>query len=98
MDGAFISAEEVPSEYKVVDEVTHNPAGHAHVASVDAKGDVDDTKDFDFASVNANGAPWNWANGAIVEGGMATKKTFTDACPFTTGVAKGRLLFVFDFN
>ena len=67
MNGAVVLAEEIPAQNKVVDQVSHNPAIHPHVATFDAEADVDDSNGFDLAPIDADGVAFEGADDVFVQ-------------------------------
>ena len=88
MNGAIVFAEEVPSQYKVVNQVSYYATGHAHMAAFNAKLHVDASQGFHFAAINAYSFAMMGLKVIFVEVGMTSKKVFADTGPLAAGVAE----------
>ena len=86
-DFAFVLGKEVPSQHKVVDEISYDSAGHAHVSAVDAELDVHAPQGFNLASINTYRSTRMRFKFVVVEVGMAAYKVLTDARALAASVA-----------
>ena len=60
----------------------------------DAEGDIDDTNRFDTTAVDADGVSIDGLHRTVIQFGVTTEKTLTDASLFTSCVAQNWLFLI----